>query len=950
MAGNKKIGKKTKIKKQNSGKTVLSNKVHQLLADQNQADLVLFEKDYHCDENNYSSLDSFASVDLPLKKEKAINLNIVHDLLDVYRSPHLLDLSSLRFIERVRPSLGDIRTINYQDLPAGDFLAKWYIFELISLEQSEILIWLKNFYRKIIFLIRRQIQRVDLSPKLPLIKRENFLNRYAAVGQEITLINFFIFIFSGILRLFLPFYWLVFYLMGRQPWSSDEVIDFSLKKINLSSSAPALGDFLSASETSIRSEAVDHFSGRINQESFISKINSRFDWFNFSWFNWRINLRPVAVFAILAALFILPVKSFNYWQQINQTKGEVLGQTETALYNFQLAQEELTDFNFQEAESYFTAAAGNFQSAQKTLNQTGRWLTFFADTLPLNNPLRSGKNLLDLGANLSAAGEFLLRGLNGLTSETEISLADKIEIFQKESATALTRLEIAQQNLNKINVNYLPLENRHQFIQLKEVLPSFIAGLDNLQELSDFLSVFLGKKDLRRYLLVFQNDNELRATGGFMGSFSLVDFVDGDLAEIKMPAGGTYDVRAGFKELWQTPRPLQLINDRWEFQDANWWPDWPASARQISQFYYKSGGPTIDGVIAINSDWLSDLLLVTGPIDLPEYQKTITAANFEWEIQESIESERGDSRQPKKILVDLMPELIDRIFKIESESFLSLIKVLGDGLERKDILVYLFNEEWQDFIVRNGWSGEMKTAPFDYLQVVATNIGGGKTDNVVRQEIYHQANILADGSVINQILIHRHHFGPVEENFTEDPNRSYLRIYVPLGSQLIKASGFRQPAAKEFRIPPEFLTVPEELAEENKALIDPESQTAIYQERDKTVFANWLTLYPGESQDLILTYRLPFKFNFDRSNDIHQVSWFNRLKNSFWPVRDYQSYSLLIQKQPGGGENRINSQVVYPASLEPIYFYPHSLKIEDQNLIFDSQLYSDLFYFVNFQY
>ena len=66
----------------------------------------------------------------------------------------------------------------------------------------------------------------------------------------------------------------------------------------------------------------------------------------------------------------------------------------------------------------------------------------------------------------------------------------------------------------------------------------------------------------------------------------------------------------------------------WTMHDANWFPNFPTSAEKVSWFYEKTGGRTVDGVIAITPELLRDLLAITGPIDMPEYDKTINADNF----------------------------------------------------------------------------------------------------------------------------------------------------------------------------------------------------------------------------------------------------------------------------------------------------------------------------------
>ncbi len=524
------------------------------------------------------------------------------------------------------------------------------------------------------------------------------------------------------------------------------------------------------------------------------------------------------------------------------------------------------------------------------------------------------------------------------------SLVEKIKNLKAESSLALMELKSAQGNLAQINIQKLPAENQWQFEKLKKELPNLITNLDKSQGLMQFLVGFLGEKDLRRYLFIFQNDNELRATGGFMGSFSLVDLKNGNVAGVNLPAGGTYDTRAGLKEMLQAPKPMQIVGYRWEFQDANWWPDWPTSASKVAWFFEKSGGPTVDGVIAINSDWLGKLLQTTGPIDLPDYKKTITAANFETELQTSIEVDATVKNRPKQILADLAPKLIERILSIKPEKFLALAQSLNEGLAQKDILIYLRDENLQKFASANNWDGRQQDYNFDYLSVVATNIAGGKTDNVIKQKIYHQATIQKDNSVIVNLLIDRSNFGPIDDVFTKTPNRSYLRVYAPLGAKLVKALGFVQPSAKAFKPVDPALKIDESLITENEAVVDYASQTKIYNENGRTVFGNWVTLNPGESRDLLLVYELPAKL---KTEVAPAEGWTGKIKAAFFENRP-ATYGLLVQKQPGENDDEFFSNVIYPDGFEPQTGAGLNIDAQNQEVNFKGILVEDLEYEVKF--
>lgn len=894
----------------------------------------------------------------PKANNRNIAISVAKNPLDAYRSPFLLDLSKAKFIEKTVPSANGSSVLAEFDFPGAELLHKFHFFDLLDLEKSEFLSSLKSISTQIGICGRRLFGRVDLSPKLPLIPDKSS-NPLLDDWREISVINLFVFLGEIFYRLFAAASGLFGYAVEPfgfgQRNHDDEEIDFNRRELSAILSAEEVLpiekfnapteklDILPAAEPPITSLQKPKIS--LLAEPSVSRFS-----------RWRVplkpslkpSLKPLLAFVGLCLLVILPIKGFDYWQEIKSAKGEVLGQTEEALGNLQSASEELKFFNFSSAKDYLSQANENFVSAQDQLEQIKSFLTVVAETLPLGNTFKSGKNLLDLGDHLSLAGENLLSGLEALNlndESDEYPLTDKIKAFGEYSRAAQTELEQAQENFDNIKIKNLPADKQLQFAALGEKLPFFISSLKELNDSIDFALDFLGDDGLKRYLLVFQNDNELRATGGFMGSFALIDFKSGDIDKITIPPGGTYDVRAGLSELLAAPPALQLINPRWEFQDANWWPDWPTSAEKIAWFYNKSGGPTIDGVVAINSDWLGELLAATGDIELPEYGKTITAANFENEIQQEVEIDYDEKTRPKKILGDLAPKLIERIFAAAPEEFLGLFASVGKGLSDKDILLYSFDEKAQEFIAGNNWDGAMKDAPKDYFSLVATNIGGGKTDNVISQKIYHQASIAADGSVIDSVIVSRSHIGPVDETFTVQPNRSYLRFYVPLGSELIKAVGFNQPAEKEFKTPDNFLRQDEQLAGEYQAEIDPDSQTKIYQENGKTVFANWLTIVPGESRDILLVYKLPFKLSWNAEQKNNNL--LGKIFSAFLPKYGYDSYSLLFQAQ-AGGDSEFHLKAVYPEDLEQQAVYPATAEAAagQNSASFIAQSAGDSLYFV----
>lgn len=937
--------------------------------------LVLFEENDHGKWSELLRGSEFLIAANSLN-EKSFTINLAEHALDVYRSPHLLDLSKVRDLADQFKYRAESET-KYRDLPGGAWMDKLGLFDFWDFNKSEIWRFFRQGYQGVQGWSRSLFSDPDLSTKLPGETKKS--TQPESIIEQISIFK----LILAVSDIYYDIYLLlrgvsyIWFLSLRSIFRPDETVWLNSAPVVVSEEKlSSLDRMIQAAASPTISELLAPHNVVKNEEKFkiigtVSKkqVQDKYLQNNFSrsgvtvniqppsqpWpkdrFSWDLSnlvfapatLKPIAVFLGVLIALTCSVKAMSYWDEISKTKGMVLGEAEQALTNINSAETGLKALDFNSAKDKFLAAQANFTSAQDQLNNIKSFITVLAEVAPAENTFKSGTNLIDMGEHLSNAANNLLTGVTAASGESDLSLGSRLKNLAVELDPALTELEAANVNAGQIGLSHLPAEHQAKFIQLRDSLPTAILALRQLKESAEFAVQVLGDNDLRRYLLIFQNDNELRATGGFMGSFALVDFKNGKIEKIVIPPGGTYDIIAGNNEVVAPPQPLQLTVDRWQFQDSNWWPDFPTSAKNIKWFYEKSGGPSVDGVITINSSFLGKLLQLTGPVNLPQYSKTITADNFEDELQKSIELEAKEKNKPKKILSELAPILLDRLLSLPPQQIFNLMETLNKGLAARDIQMYFNNDSLQNFAVKNNWAGALEPTPgTDYLSVVSTNILGGKTDNVIKQKIYHQAEIQADGSVIDRVLIARENIGPIDDFFTSVYNNSYLRIYVPAGSQLIQAVGFKGFTADKYKKVDDRAIVPANLIAENLALIDPTSGTKIYEENGKTVFANWTIAGPGDFKDLVLVYKLPFKvaINDPNNNIVRQAA------SLFSP--EVSAYSLLFQKQSGRSTDDINSEVTYPSNLNLKLFYPETASIAGNKLIFTSKTDTDKFMTVGF--
>jgi len=479
-----------------------------------------------------------------------------------------------------------------------------------------------------------------------------------------------------------------------------------------------------------------------------------------------------------------------------------------------------------------------------------------------------------------------------------------LSIVNSALIDAQKEVDSAAANLQAIEPRFLPKKYQEYFSEIQANLPSFTQSLKDVQHLLDFSLGVLGHYQPMRYLFLFQNNNELRATGGFLGSAALVDIKKGEIANLEVPAGGLYDLKGDFFEKISSPSPMQLLGYPWMIWDANWWPDFPISAKKISWFWEKSGWPTVDGIITFNAALLPEILKAVGNIEMPEYNQILTPENVIEAIQHEVEFEYDKAEnRPKKFIADLMPLVVDKLIKVPTNQALPLLLTLNQVLLEKDMQFYFINENLENYVLSANWGGRVKDTESDYLMVVNQNIAGGKSDAVISQGIEHYAYVQPDGKIVVTAAITRSHHGDPNDVFQRVQNNSYIRVYAPLGSKLLEVTGYDVIDSSLFKEPYPGYRQDDDLIKISGEIIkDAKTNTDVYAELGKTVFGNWLQIKPGESKTITFSYQLPFSLNFSAD------SWLKGGKE--------QKYSLLAQSQSGAKQTSFSSQLFLPANIQ----------------------------------
>lgn len=632
------------------------------------------------------------------------------------------------------------------------------------------------------------------------------------------------------------------------------------------------------------------------------------------------NFRDFSVsikFGIMALMIILTVPLGAKINEANLTKAFIKNQGAMALSDFALASLAIENKNFSQAAVSFSSALEKFSQAQQSIQNLGEATVFLLASLPgISNQFSQGEKLIAAAKNLTQIGQIFSSLLEKITilNKEPIVFSSIFPQFKKLS----TLLKETNNLLKQIDFASLPPPINSYQQKIDEIIAPFNYLSESLENFLPFLEEALGVDNPRKYIIIFQNPSEIRPTGGFIGSYALVDIDDGLIKNFKID--DVYNIDGQLKVAVVPPQPIQKVSAAWSFHDANWFFDFPTSAQKLQWFYEKTGGATTDGVIAVTPEILKILLQKTGPIYLEKHQALINAENFidvlQYEVEVDYDKTLG---QPKTILADLGEILIQKFSALEMKDMVDFFSQLLGLIDKKEIMFYFNNPALQQLIESQGWSGAIAKFDGDYLAVVNTNLNGYKTDKVIEQTTNLNIAIQKSGEIKNSVhLIRKHLGGDSIYDWYNRVNTNYLRFYVPQESRLLKASGntIEIIAPRLDYVKAKFKTDPEVISQESILEVDPNG-FFISQEKDKKTFGAWTYVSPKEELNLSIDYLSGFKIN---------------------PAKP--QYQIYLQKQPGMKNQKLNITISYPKNWRLAWSFPQDLKIEKGKIS----------YFTNWEY
>ena len=500
---------------------------------------------------------------------------------------------------------------------------------------------------------------------------------------------------------------------------------------------------------------------------------------------------------------------------------------------------------------------------------------------------------------------------------------------------SFARFTAARVNLG--DGSHLPWRLRTLLEQADVWLPLAEDGLQILPHIPQIM----GLHEPQSYLILAQNADELRPTGGFISGAGLLEVENGRITNLEF-------LDANLVDNWQEkpydfpPQPLydHMGLELFLFRDANFWPDFPTSAEKAMALYgYGQDVQLPDGTIAVDQQFLKLLVEATGPVTTPDSEFTITNENAismlraAWGLQDG--EKVSEWALDRKAFIGEFAQAVQA--KIESDfgsvDPLLLLQNTIQALETKHLQIYLRDAAIAAQLNELHWDGRLPTnVNHDFLMVVDTNMGYTKVNSLIRQSINYTVQINEDNSALANLEIQYQHAGNPDnttcqqgiyynsdtvssyDNLVNNCYWNFLRLYTPPNSQLVDSS-------QHF--------VPEETMVAGKTWDSSAQQTNDL--AGLNIFKNYLMVRQGELETSHFTYNLP--------------------ETIIQNVDGLKQYRLEIFKQAGKTNVPTTIQITLPSGVEPVSIFPDPEEISDDKSTIDFafDLEQDTVIVINFQ-
>lgn len=455
--------------------------------------------------------------------------------------------------------------------------------------------------------------------------------------------------------------------------------------------------------------------------------------------------------------------------------------------------------------------------------QSLSWMHTFPLVKNYYSDINSLFDATDYGVDSGLIAVDILPTLNSTSLE-------KIDEVSPQLEKIINNFSLAKKQIDKIDPKHYPKKIgnrpiREKIILVKNQIEQLEETKQAFQPLMNIIPDLIGAKEPKRYLILFQDDNKLRPTGGEITSFGIFKIDKGKI--FPEGSGDIADLDQSLFNLTTAPPIISryLGTNFLYLRDANISPDFTISMRDFEKIYQNSYRRTqIDGIIAIDGEFFMNMLKVLGPTVV--YENTLSAENrFDCDcpaIIEDIGKLIKENRRRDIIGIFLNAILVKSYtspVKTQFEIFLAISK----SARQKDLLVYINDPEQQKAIEAAGIAGHITEYEGDYLLINEADFSENREDRYIKRIIEDKTDIQSGGEIIKNISLTYQKLTPVATT-----NSLTLRFYLPKGTEILEIS-------------------------------TPKEKNLMTEDLGKIVLETTLEITPQSEKTVILKYRLPYR-------------------------------------------------------------------------------------------
>jgi hypothetical protein len=504
---------------------------------------------------------------------------------------------------------------------------------------------------------------------------------------------------------------------------------------------------------------------------------------------WLVTAATVLVLGVLVYVFLVR-PALEVWAAVTDLKKEA-----------QILSSAIEAQDVVAADRELVQVDGKLEVVRVRWDQLG-----FLGPIPwLGNYFNDGRHLILAGQRGTEAGRAItkaltpfadvlsLHGASTATAEQKLQLLLPVMPQIAPSTEEISaKLKLVKEEIDMVDPDRYPAEflsvKPHQALKdIRSTVDEIDAFMPEAKEVLLTLPIALGSPTPKTYFVLFQNDKELRPTGGFLTAYTYLTISNG-----KITTSGSEDITTidnTMQRRFAAPLPilkyLPLV-PYWYSRDANLSPDFLVSMRKFDELAgtspaYKAN----DGIIAVDTYLLRSLLKLTGSVKV--VGDTFTADNVVEKIETYAEKVfSGENR--KAFLGELMKEVLHRLITSGKDKWQPTITTALQNGTEKHFLVYSRDNRVQTLVEKYNWGGRIKDYKGDYLHINDTNFAGAKANLYVKEKITQNITIDSSGAVTKKVTVTV--TNPVKtDGWLNGPYRDWVRMYVPKGSELVLSEG-----------------------------------------------------------------------------------------------------------------------------------------------------------------